>query len=108
MSEMIIYQGNKPIIEPEAMQLFAEAEKKMKELKKKEDELKARLLKEMEEKNIPSIEVETDTYNAKFTYIAPTTRESLDTKALQRDFGSICSSYMKESPVKASVRVTIK
>lgn len=108
MSEMIIYQDNKPIIEPEAMQLFAEAEKKMKELKQKEDELKARLLKEMEEKNIPSIEVETDSYNAKFTYIAPTTRESLDTKALQRDFGSICSSYMKESPVKASVRVTIK
>lgn len=108
MSEMIVYQDDKPIIEPEMMKWFADAEKKLKEIKKKEDELKEKLRQEMEEKGIPSIKVETDTYNATFTYVAPTTRSSLDTKALQRDFGSICESYMKESPVKASVRVTIK
>ena len=42
----------------------------------------------------------------KLTYIAPTTRETIDTKKLKTDLPEIAAKYIKTSEVKDSVRIT--
>ena len=46
--------------------------------------------------------------NLTFTYVEPTTRKSLDSKRLQAEYPELYEDYLKESEVKASLRITIK
>lgn len=108
MSELIRWEGNKPIIATEVIQKFAEGTAMMKKIEDQQKEMKEKLLKEIEAHGITEIEADTDRYISKIKYIAPTTRTVLDTKALQRDFASICNAYLKDSEVKASLRITVK
>lgn len=78
------------------------------EMKKQMDEqekmLKAELLKAMEMHGIKSFEND----RIKMTYVAPTTRTTLDTKRLKKDHPDIMEEYGKTSNVSASVRVALK
>lgn len=42
------------------------------------------------------------------TYVAPTTRKSIDTAALKEELPEIYENYSKESPVAASLRIKMK
>lgn len=42
------------------------------------------------------------------TYVAPTVRKSLDSKKLKEDCPDIYDKYLKESPVKESLRIKMK
>ena len=66
--------------------------------------LKEKLLKAMKEFNIKSFQND----YIKLTYIAPTTRESIDTKSLKANEPEIAKKYLKVSEVKASVKVEVK
>lgn len=68
-------------------------------------EYKDKILKEMEERNISQIKI-----GKKITisYIAPTTRESIDTARLKKEMPVVASKYKKVSNVKSSVRITTK
>lgn len=66
--------------------------------------LKEKLLKAMQEFNIKSFQND----YIKLTYIAPTTRESIDSKALKANEPEIAKKYLRVSEVKASVKVEVK
>lgn len=79
-------------------------EELLKDVKEKYDVLKAQILKEMEEQNV----VKLDTGKVSITYIAPSDRESFDSKAFKKDMPETYDEYVKIIPVKASIRVKVK
>lgn len=66
---------------------------------------KEKILKEMEERQINQIKIGD---KITISYIAPTTRESIDTKRLKAEMPTLAMHYMKKSEVKSSVRITTK
>lgn len=68
-------------------------------------EYKDKILKEMEERNINQIKIGK---NITISYIAPTTRESIDTARFKKEMPVMAEKYKKVSNVKASVRITSK
>ena len=103
MNEMIIYKDESPILNPETAKLFADYERKMKELKEQEENIKEAILKEMEAKGVIKLESE----EIKITYIAPTDRETFDSKKFRSDNPDLYDEYVKITPVKASLRVKV-
>jgi hypothetical protein len=92
------------VLAEDAVAKIVEFERMAKQIKEAEDNLKAAILKEMEEKNILSI----DSPELKISYIAATQRESFDAKTFRQDFADLYDEYVKLSPVKASIRITVK
>lgn len=75
--------------------------------KKIEDQEKAmreQLKEAMEKYGVKSFESDT----VKFTYVAPTTRTTIDSKALKKDLPDVAAKYSKTSNVSASVKITVK
>lgn len=97
------YEGNAILNISTSKQLY-EFEKAMKELKEQEDEIKAAILKEMEEKNIRKIESDTLLIN----YIAPSDRETFDSKKFREEHSDLYDEFVKFTPVKSSVRIKLK
>lgn len=83
---------------------IAEFERQLKELKEKEDELKLNILNEMEEKGI--VKIETD--DLIINYIAPTDRETFDSKTFKEQHQDLYDEFIKMTPVKSSIRIKIK
>lgn len=75
-----------------------------KELEQTESELKKMLIEKMEETGVKSI----DNDYFKITYIAPSTRETLDAAKLKKEMPEVASQYVKTTAIKASVRITLK
>jgi len=73
-------------------------------LKDKDYELRKKIKQVMSESEIKKFENEMVT----ITYIAPTTRTTIDTKLLKEELPKIYQEYSKVSDVKDSVRITIK
>lgn len=101
MNELITTNGE---LSAETSLKIAEFERQVKEIKKQEDELKKAILAEMENKGI----IKLDTPDLAITYVAPTNRETLDTKALKEELPDIYDTYVKISPVKPSIRIRLK
>ncbi len=49
-----------------------------------------------------------ETPEVKFTYVAPTTRTTIDSKALKADLPDVAAKYSKTSNVSASVKIEVK
>lgn len=58
----------------------------------------------METKGI--IKLNTDVLS--ITYVAPTDRESLDSKKLREDLPNVYDAYINIKPVKSSIRIRLK
>ena len=104
MNELITISGDMAILNPETAAKVAEFERLAKEVKAKEDELKKRILAEMEAKSV----IKLDTGSLLISYVAPTTREVLDTKALKEECPDIFDTYVKLSPTKAGLRIKVR
>ena len=105
MNELItIDENGTAVLNVDTANKIASFESAMKELKAKEDELKKAILAEMEQKNIVKI----DGDKVAITYIAPTDRETLDSKSLRADLPEIYDTYVKMSKVKSSIRIKLK
>ena len=104
MNELITVTDAGAILNPDTASKIAEFERAVKEVKAKEDELKKAILAEMESKSV--IKLETEELN--ITYIAPTDRETLDSKTLREELPDIYDTYIKISPVKSSIRIKLK
>lgn len=102
--ELIKLNGETAILDGDTAQKIAEFEKRVKDLKAKEDKLKKLILEEMEAKGI--IKLNTDMLS--ITYVAPTERESLDSKKLRADLPNVYDSYINIKPVKSSIRIRLK
>lgn len=102
--DMIQIINNKPVLDTSTLNKILDFEKKLKEIKEAKEELNALLLAEMESKSI--IKIESD--DLLINYIAPSDRETFDSKTFRAEHPDMYDSYIKMSPVKASVRVKIK
>ena len=102
--EIIVRNEDKYVLTSDTSKKIAEIETKMKELKVKEEELKQMILKEMEEKNLLKLDAE----ELSISYIAPSERETFDSKALKEELPDVYDSYIKFSPVKSSIRIKLK
>lgn len=103
MDELIVYEGNTALLNHDVAVKLAEFERMAKEVKAKQDELKQKILEEMESKGIVSIKSPELT----ISYVAPTTRETFDSKTFRKDHPDLYDQYVNISMVKASVRMKV-
>ena len=106
-----IYQQKQLVLAEDLKKQLILAEETIKQIdiQKKEAETNAEkirqmLLEKMREEGIKSFEDE----RIKITYIAPTTRETIDTAKIKKELPEIAEQYKKISNVKDSVRITLK
>lgn len=104
MNQLIRVNENGAVLAPEIARNVVEIKKAIDSLKEKEKELNEAILQAMEAENI--LKIETDELTV--SYIAPTDRESLDSKALRAELPDIYDAYVKMSPVKASIRIKVR
>lgn len=102
--DLIKIKNGSPELSLTASKKIAKFEKAIKELKEKEDELKQAILMEMENKNI--LKVETDDFT--ISYIAPTDRETFDSKEFRKYHQDLYDDYVVMTPVKSSIRIKLK
>ena len=104
MEELIVLENDNFILNNGTSRLIADFETRIKELKEQEDELKSRILSEMEEKGIVKLE----TVDLVVSYIASTDREDFDKKKFKEDNQDLYDEYVKMTPVKSSIRIKVK
>lgn len=104
MNDLITINNGIAELDGETIIKIASFEKQVKLLKEQEDALKKAILEEMEAKGV--IKLESDVLN--ITYVAETTRETLDSKTLKEELPDIYDAYVKLSKVKPSIRLKIK
>lgn len=98
----VVIAGQDKIVE---LHKTIEYHKKQVELADKQlEELKQVLLLAMENNGIKTLENDL----LKITYVAPTTRTSIDSAKLKKELPEIAEKYQKTSNVKASVRITLR
>lgn len=96
--------GDLPVKFAEVEDQIAYLEQAIKENKKKYDEMKAGLLALLEKYGVKRF-----TGNkVGLTYVAPTTRESFDTKKFAAEHPDLYEQYKTETNVKSSIKITIK
>ena len=83
---------------------LADFERKIKALKKEEDELKVALLTAMEKNNV----VKLDTDDLTINYVSETNRETFNSRKFRKDHADMYDEYVDIRPVKASVRIKVK
>lgn len=105
------YQPKELVIAENAIKELYKVELTLQNLKKKQDEIQAQadeirnlILKAMKEQGIKSFENDF----LKLTYIAPSERETIDTKKLKKDLPEIAQKYSKKISVKETVRITLR
>lgn len=84
--------------------LIKQIEAEKKEAEARAADLRAALMDAMDKNSVSSFENDF----IKITYVAPTTRASIDSAKLKKDLPEIAEKYTKTSNVKASLRITIK
>lgn len=75
-----------------------------KKIEDQEKKMRDQLKQAMEKYGVKKFE----TTEVKFTYVAATTRTTLDSKALKADLPDIAAKYTKTSAVSASVKIEVK
>ncbi len=100
----VLYIGQEIILAPEISLQLAEFERRLKEIKEQEETIKQKILTAMEENNV----VKLDTPDLSITYIAPTDRETFDTKTFRSENPEVYDAYVKMTPVKSTIRIKLK
>ena len=106
MDELTVYKEDRVVLKDYAAEELVKIEIAMKDLKKRQDELKAALLEEMERENILSLENEP--YGIKVARIEAYDRETFDSKKFRADQPDLYDKYVRLSSVKPSIRITVK
>lgn len=104
MKSMVKLENGEYGLVSDAINTIVEIEKQIKDLKALQDSYKEKLLKEMEENNVLKV----DTEELSISYVAPSTRETLDSKKLKEDLPDIYDLYVKFTDVKSSLRIKVK
>lgn len=102
--ELIKIENEIAVLDTNTSIKIANFEKAIKELKEKEDELKQTILNEMENRNILKLEDN----NIAINYIAPSDRETFDSKKFKSEHQDLYDEYVKMTPVKGSIRIKVK
>ena len=105
MADLIKIENGNSILDTTVSNQIAEFERQMKVIKEQEENLKEAIRAEMEARGILKIEDETN--GMTITYVAPTTRETFDSKKFKADNPDMYDDYVKLSPVKSSIRIKL-
>ena len=108
MEELLIKYSNNELeigkIEEQISIVIADLQNKQKELINKNEELKEQIKLSMEENEVKKYENDF----ISITYVAPTTKNTVDSKKLKEEYEEIYNKCLKSSNVKSSVRIKIK
>ena len=104
MDKLIRMEESTALLHPGISTALAEFERQAKEIKERQDALKQKILEEMEAHGI--LKLETDELT--ITYVAPTSRETFDSKTFRKDNPDLYDEYITINPVKASIRMKVK
>lgn len=75
-----------------------------KQIEEQEKEMRVQLMVAMEKYGVKTFDAE----QVRFTYVAPTTRTTIDSAKLKKDLPEVAEKYSKTSNVSASVKITVK
>lgn len=89
---------------PEALKSITKIAKDLKKLEDQKKIFQQKILEAMEEHGVKSFE----TPDIKFTYVAPTTRTTVDSKKLKEKYPEVAAECSKVSEVSSSVRISVK
>lgn len=87
-----------------ATKTIVEIEEQIKALEALKGELKSKIIEQMTGHGVKSIENDL----VRITYVAPTTRQSLDSKALKAELPDVWNKYSKTSTVSETVKIDCK
>lgn len=104
MDEMIVFENGNAVITKEVLDQISVIDTQMKFYDTQYKALKEQLKEKMEEAGIVKIEMP----DVDITYVGPTQRESLDSKALRAEEPEIYNKFIKKSDVKSSIRIKVK
>lgn len=104
MNDIILRDERGLYLEKDAYALLIDLERRIKELKKIQEETRERLLEEMELKGIKKV----DTPMLSITYKASYDKESFETKRFREEHPDLYDEYIKISSVKPSVQIEVK
>lgn len=104
MNELILVDNGLATLDQDTAVKIADFERTIKAIKEQEEALKNLIIEEMEAKGI----IKLTTPEITISYVAPTVRESFDSKKLRADNPDLYDSYVSLTPVKASVRIKVK
>ena len=104
MDKLIRMEQNTALLNPEVASKLAEFERMAEDIKNKQNELKQKILMEMEKHGI--LKIETD--ELMINYVASYPKEKFDSKAFRKDNPDLYDKYVKISTVAASVRMKVK
>lgn len=104
MDELIIMKNDITVLNADISNTLMEIENQIKVLKEKEDLIKQHLLEEMENRNILKLEDN----NIAINYIAPSDRETFDSKKFKSEHQDLYDEYVKMTPIKSSIRIKVK
>lgn len=105
MTELIKFENGNSILDMAVSEKIAEFERQMKFIKEQEETLKEAIKTEMEAKGI--LKVKDEANGMSITYIAPTYRETFDSKKFKAENADLYDEYVKLSPVKSSIRIKL-
>lgn len=86
------------------IQAMTDLLKQKKALEEQEKTVRAKLVEAMDAYGVKSFENEL----LKVTYVAATSKTTVDSKTLKKDMPDVYEKYSKTSPVAASVRISLK
>lgn len=89
---------------PEAIRIITDITIQKQKLEEQEKLMRKKLLEAMETFGVKKFENE----QVAFTYVAPTTRTSIDSTKLKKKYPAIAEECSKVSNVSASVKITVK
>lgn len=104
MNDLILNINGVAVLDGGTISKICEFERKIREAKKAEDELKAAILHEMEQKNVLKI----DNDELTISYVGSTYREQFDSKKFKAENPEQYDKYVKIATVKPSVRIKVK
>lgn len=84
--------------------LIKSIEEQKKQAEEQAKELRTALMEAMEKQGVKTFEND----RIKITYVAPSTRQSVDSAKLKKEQPSIYEQYLKTSEVKASLKITLR
>ena len=102
--ELIKIKNDLVTLDESVSKQIADFEKQIKELKEQEEEIKQAIIEQMELNDV----IKLDTDELTITYIAPTERETFDSKLFKEEHQDLYDEYIKMTPVKSSIRIKVK
>lgn len=104
MNDLIISINNVPVLNTATITMLVDLDKRKKEIEAAEGIIRNAVLCEMRDKNITKIESDEVLIN----YVAPTDKETFDSKKFRTEHPDMYDEYVKFTSVKDSIRIKIK